>query len=181
MCEEKKTGYPSIDKPWLKYYDEKALHAQPTACTVYQNIYRHNKEHLNDTALEYFGVKSAFPNYLSKLRSVQKPCSITEYAPGTVSRFVPREHLRQFILSSLAVRSVHWPTLSTPCSNPPRFVTASTRRTLPFYLCWISSTPVFRPSFRKPAFNISLFFLQRHLCLHHSASFPISKTLLSRL
>lgn len=46
MCEEKKTGYPSIDKPWLKYYDEEALHAQPAACTVYQNIYRHNKEHL---------------------------------------------------------------------------------------------------------------------------------------
>ena len=62
MCEEKKTGYPSIDKPWLKYYDEKALHAQPAACTVYQNIYRHNKEHLNDTALEYFGVKISFCN-----------------------------------------------------------------------------------------------------------------------
>ena len=85
MCEEKKTGYPSIDKPWLKYYDEKALHAQPAACTVYQNIYRHNKEHLNDTALEYFGVKISFATVYKGniIKNLIMDCqSYTKYRPN---------------------------------------------------------------------------------------------------
>ena len=60
MCEAKSTGYPSIDKPWLKYYSTEAIHTKPAECTVYQNIYQHNKEHLSETALEYFGVKITF-------------------------------------------------------------------------------------------------------------------------
>ena len=82
MCEEKKTGYPSIDKPWLKYYDEKALHAQPAACTVYQNIYRHNKEHLNDTALEYFGVKISFSKLFEQVEVCAKALLHNGVRPG---------------------------------------------------------------------------------------------------
>ena len=82
MCEEKKTGYPSIDKPWLKYYDEEALHAQPAACTVYQNIYRHNKEHLNDTALEYFGVKISFSKLFEQVEVCAKALLHNGVRPG---------------------------------------------------------------------------------------------------
>ena len=28
MCEAKSTGYPSIDKPWLKYYSTEAARKQ---------------------------------------------------------------------------------------------------------------------------------------------------------
>ena len=30
------TGYPSIDKPWLKYYSEEALHGEIPKCTMYE-------------------------------------------------------------------------------------------------------------------------------------------------
>lgn len=28
------TGYPSIDKPWLKYYSEEAINAVPTKSSI---------------------------------------------------------------------------------------------------------------------------------------------------
>jgi len=34
MEEHKLTGYPSIDKPWLKYYSEAAINAPLPECTV---------------------------------------------------------------------------------------------------------------------------------------------------
>lgn len=58
--EKKLTGYPSIDKPWLKYYSKETMNAEFPACTVYQNIYEHNKGHLEDIALEYFGTRMTY-------------------------------------------------------------------------------------------------------------------------
>ena len=29
------TGYPSIDKPWLKYYSEEAINAPLPECSLY--------------------------------------------------------------------------------------------------------------------------------------------------
>lgn len=72
MCNTKISGYPSIDKPWLKYYSSEALHAQPASCTVYQNIYQHNKEHLSETALEYFGVKITFSKLFEHVEACAK-------------------------------------------------------------------------------------------------------------
>lgn len=34
MNEKKVTGYPSVDKPWLKYYTEEAINAQLPECTI---------------------------------------------------------------------------------------------------------------------------------------------------
>ena len=72
MCEAKSTGYPSIDKPWLKYYSTEAIHTKPAECTVYQNIYQHNKEHLSETALEYFGVKITFSKLFEHVEACAK-------------------------------------------------------------------------------------------------------------
>lgn len=51
------TGYPSIDKPWLKYYSEEAINAIPPKCSIYENIYDANQEYLNEIALIYYGKK----------------------------------------------------------------------------------------------------------------------------
>ncbi len=49
------TGYPSIDKPWLKYYKPEDI-AQPLpACSIYQYVLENNRSHEEDIALEYFG------------------------------------------------------------------------------------------------------------------------------
>ena len=180
MCEEKKTGYPSIDKPWLKYYDEKALHAQPAACTVYQNIYRHNKEHLNDTALEYFGVKISFSKLFEQVEVCAKALLHNGVRPGDCVTLCTSGTPEAIYIVLACSKIGALANFVNPMFQPTQ-IRDRINETNASFLCWISSTPVFRPSFRKPAFNISLFFLQQHLCLHHSASFPISKTLLSRL
>lgn len=49
------TGYPSIDKPWLKYYSEEAINAPLPEGTIYESLYENNKDYLNDVAMLYFG------------------------------------------------------------------------------------------------------------------------------
>ena len=60
MDEEKRTGYPSIDKPWLKYYSEEAINAPLPECTMYEYIWQNNKDHLDDIALIYFNKKITY-------------------------------------------------------------------------------------------------------------------------
>ena len=54
MEEKTLTGYPSIDKPWLKYYSEEAINALMPSANIFDYIWEHNKEHLEDIALVYF-------------------------------------------------------------------------------------------------------------------------------
>lgn len=55
--EKKLTGYPSIDKPWLKYYSEEAINAKLPECTIYEYLWENNKKHLEDIAMVYVGRK----------------------------------------------------------------------------------------------------------------------------
>ena len=64
MEEKKLTGYPSIDKPWLKYYSEEAIHAPLPECTMYEYIRNNNKDHLEDIALVYFGRKISYKSLI---------------------------------------------------------------------------------------------------------------------
>ena len=56
--EKELTGYPSIDKPWLKYYDEKAINTPLPKCNMYEYLYQCNNDYLDNTALNYFGKKT---------------------------------------------------------------------------------------------------------------------------
>lgn len=60
LLTDRQTGYPSIDKPWLKYYGEEAINAELPECTLYEYLYENNKEHLSDYALNYFGNRITF-------------------------------------------------------------------------------------------------------------------------
>lgn len=72
MDKEMRTGYPSIDKPWLKYYKKEDILSTVPECTIYQNIYNHNKEHLNDVALMYFGKKITYAQLFAEVENVSK-------------------------------------------------------------------------------------------------------------
>lgn len=48
-----KTGFASIDKPWLKFYPEEALTDKPNEYTLYQQLKLANQDNLEDTALSY--------------------------------------------------------------------------------------------------------------------------------
>ena len=54
------TGYPSIDKPWLKYYTKEDLEIQIPRCTIYKNIYDNNCNYPDDIAINYFGNKISY-------------------------------------------------------------------------------------------------------------------------
>ena len=48
-------GKPSIDKPWLKYYNEEILNKKLPEKTIYEYVVENNKKYPNRTALNYFG------------------------------------------------------------------------------------------------------------------------------
>ena len=60
--EKELTGYPSIDKPWLKYYSD-SIDLSPvpsTDCSMISFLQECNTAHMNFTALNYFGAKMSF-------------------------------------------------------------------------------------------------------------------------
>ena len=54
------TGYPSVDKPWLKYYSEEAINAPLPECSIYEYLYENNKDYPNDVAINYYGRKITY-------------------------------------------------------------------------------------------------------------------------
>lgn len=69
---KKLTGYPSIDKPWLKYYTEEAINAQMPECTMYEYLWQSNKDHLGNTALRYFDRKISFGEMFDNIEKATK-------------------------------------------------------------------------------------------------------------
>ena len=54
QTEKKMTGFPSIDKPWLKYYSEDDISANLPECTVFEYLQEKNQNCLSTVALNYF-------------------------------------------------------------------------------------------------------------------------------
>lgn len=61
------TGYPSVDKPWLKYYSETAIYSKTPECTMYEYVCKNNKEYLRSNALTYLGQKITYRKLLSAI------------------------------------------------------------------------------------------------------------------
>lgn len=51
------TGYPSIDRPWLKYYSEEAISAPLPETTIYEYIFRCNQDNYDRVAMNYYGTE----------------------------------------------------------------------------------------------------------------------------
>ena len=66
------TGYPSKDKPWLKYYSKEILERKLPKCTVYQNIFNNNRDHLNDIAIQYYGNRITYGTLFSNVHKCAK-------------------------------------------------------------------------------------------------------------
>ncbi len=66
------TGYPSIDKPWLKYYTDDVINARLPECTIFEYIYESNKNHLEDIALNYFDRKITYSQLFENVEKAAK-------------------------------------------------------------------------------------------------------------
>lgn len=64
------TGYPSIDRPWLKYYSEEALYAPLPEKSMYGYLWECNREYLNDVALVYFGRKITYRELFGRIDQI---------------------------------------------------------------------------------------------------------------
>ncbi len=65
--EKELTGYPSIDRPWLKYYSEEALNAKVPECSMYQYIVEKNRNNKDQTAIRYYGRKINYGQLFQKI------------------------------------------------------------------------------------------------------------------
>lgn len=67
MENKKLTGYPSIDKPWLKYYSEEAINTPLPECSVYEYMAQNNRREPNRIALDYFDRKITYGELLDNI------------------------------------------------------------------------------------------------------------------
>lgn len=61
------TGYPSIDKPWLKFYSEDEINTPLPDCTMYELVYKNNQDNLERIALNYYGTKISYTKMLEEI------------------------------------------------------------------------------------------------------------------
>ena len=66
----RQTGYPSVDKPWLKYYSEEAINSVPFEGSIYHHIRMKNENSLNNYALQYFSKKITYNVLFEKVDGV---------------------------------------------------------------------------------------------------------------
>ena len=70
MEEKKQTGYPSVDKPWLKYYTEEEINAKIPECTMYEYIRSRNKDNLSRVAINYYGTNMTYGQLFTQIDTV---------------------------------------------------------------------------------------------------------------
>ncbi len=69
---ETMTGYPSIDKPWLKYYTEETINATLPECTIYEYLWENNKDYQSNIALNYFDRKITYGEVFANIDNATK-------------------------------------------------------------------------------------------------------------
>ena len=71
MSEEKKlTGYPSIDKPWLKYYSADLIHSEIPKMNAYEYMCLCNKDNMDCIAITYEKVSITYKKMIERISTV---------------------------------------------------------------------------------------------------------------
>jgi len=68
--EQELTGYPSIDKPWLKYYTEDAISIALPERTIYEHIYQKNQDNLDRICLSYYGTNITYRQFFDRIDNI---------------------------------------------------------------------------------------------------------------
>lgn len=70
--EQQKTGFPHIDKPWLKYYYDETRAADIPQCTLYQFLKESTKNYSELDAIEFFGTKIKYKTLMAEIDAAAK-------------------------------------------------------------------------------------------------------------
>ena len=66
------TGYPSVDKPWLKYYSEDLINTPLPSATIYEHMYQQNRDYPQDIAISYLGREISYKNLFQNIENAAK-------------------------------------------------------------------------------------------------------------
>lgn len=78
------TGYPSIDKPWLKYYKKKQFDEKIPEKSIYEYMYDSNRNYLSEIAIVYFNKKISFGELFRKIDMCAKGLVSLGVGPGDI-------------------------------------------------------------------------------------------------
>lgn len=65
--EKEKTGYPHLDKPWMKYYNKNLTLLEQPKKTIYQNVRDNVQPYLDKTAITYNGEEINYDDFLRNI------------------------------------------------------------------------------------------------------------------
>ena len=68
----RQTGYPSIDKPWLKYYSEEQIGAGLPTYKAFDYIRESNRNFTGNTAFNYFGRRITYGEFFDETEKAAK-------------------------------------------------------------------------------------------------------------
>jgi len=67
------TGYPHIDRPWLKYYsDEAKYHLNAPESTLYRAVYNANKDAMTYPAINYYGATWTYGDMFDEIEKAAR-------------------------------------------------------------------------------------------------------------
>ena len=81
-------GYPSQDKPWLKYYTDEAINAPIPNESLYDYMYKMNKDYLNDIAINYFVTKITYGKLFEEIDKTARAFIAQNVKQGDVCTIV---------------------------------------------------------------------------------------------
>jgi long-chain acyl-CoA synthetase len=64
----RQTGYPSVDKPRLKYYQEQNVNIPRPECKYVEYIWQRNRERLDSDAFDYLGKRITYRQLFDNVR-----------------------------------------------------------------------------------------------------------------
>ena len=76
--------YASQAKPWLKYYDQKFIDQTLPALSAFEYVCQRSKNHLNDTALEYYGRKFTYADLIVNVKKTAAALRGAEVKKGDI-------------------------------------------------------------------------------------------------
>ncbi len=94
MSNQPLTGYPSIDKPWLKYYSKEAIESRITESSIYEYLLENNRGNLKNTALVYMGRKISYQLLFNSIENVAKAFAKLGLGRGDVMACIARASRR---------------------------------------------------------------------------------------
>ena len=79
------TGFPSIDKPWLKYYNQESFNVENLPeCSLFKYLYENNQHNLDTTALNFLGNKMTYGQMFEEIDHTARAFLQLGIKPGDV-------------------------------------------------------------------------------------------------